>query len=99
MGPITSFPRQFNSIQLAKILGRDCLAATEDTVAKGITDFFNRRGGGISFDPTRSRTAGVISRHVPFERALNELLTTGQPRGRKWNAELLQAIIDGINDS
>lgn len=88
---MTKFPRQLNALQVAEILGPDCVNATADQVARAASRFFSKKGG-FSYDPTRRRDVGVISRHTSLERALAEIASSGQPLGRPWNAELLKAI-------
>jgi hypothetical protein len=87
----TRFPRQLNALQVATLLGSTCLSATAEEAAASIADFFAGRGA-FSYDPSRRRAPGVISRQTRFEKAHHEVQTTGQPLGRRWNAELLTTI-------
>ncbi|HEY4943287.1 MAG TPA: hypothetical protein VII56_17795 [Rhizomicrobium sp.] len=88
---MTKFPRHHNALQVAEILGPDCFEATEAHAIAGVIDFYSKKGG-FSYDPTRRRTVGLVSRHIPLERALAEVESSGQPLGRPWNAELLRTI-------
>jgi hypothetical protein len=86
------FPRQFNALQAAYILGPRCFdSLTIESVSDAVVDFFAQRGG-FSYDPTRRHIAGLLSGHVLLERVLSEVARSGQPLGRKWNIELVQTI-------
>lgn len=88
---MVKFPRHHNALQLAEILGPNCLAPTEQSVAAGVVAFYQKKGG-FSYDPTRRRNVGVISKHTSVEKAVAEVEHTGQPLGRPWNTELLREI-------
>lgn len=90
---MAKFPRHHNALQVAEILGPNCFEASEAQAAAGVVDFYSKKGG-FSYDPTRRRTVGLVSRHIPLERALAEVESSGQPLGRPWNAELLRTIHD-----
>lgn len=85
------FPRQFNALQVARILGPECFKATVETASNGVADFFGQRGR-FSYDPSRRRIPALVSGHMPFSQVIEEVSTHGQPLGRKWNVELIDTI-------
>jgi hypothetical protein len=82
-----------NVLDVARSLGIDPLRATPESVAAWVIEhYLRRRGGGFNYDPAISVTFDLFRGVHTFDSAVLHCLTSGNPKGRRQNADAIKAV-------